>query len=404
MYRVLGSLPWDQISTWPELELAIAALDSEQARGEAFEEFCHAFFKLQSQLYQIKDVWRFRNISPAVLEHLGTNTKQDKGIDGVLLHEDETITAYQAKFRIDRSSTPSQREVSTFYMVSDRADYRLIISNVDDLPVVVKERKDHGQILVDKLLELDGAFFSQLADLVRGTAASDRPTLAPRPYQAEALSSIVTGLNASGRGQAILACGAGKTLIGKWVCDSLECDNALVMVPSLALIRQTIGEWHHANTKPFRYLCVCSDSTVDAPSDDSWVRGLQELMEKQKRNWQEKNSQDALDQEAAITEDQLRTNFIVQTDDEWFQYFSWCKASMDSGANIHSKSPDNMKKDIAAWLRTQWALYRDKKLPEHRRQNFEGLLFSKSQQHTFRRCPIEFGEIVRRWCQTAKNV
>ncbi len=170
-----------------------------------------------------------------------------------MLHEDETMTAYQAKFRIDRSSTPSQREVSTFYMVSDRADYRLIISNVDDLPVVVKERKDHGQILVDKLLELDGEFFSQLADLTRGTSAPGRPTLAPRPYQTEALTSIVAGLNTSGRGQAILACGAGKTLIGKWVCDRLACDTALIMVPSLALIRQTIGEWHHANTKPFRY-------------------------------------------------------------------------------------------------------------------------------------------------------
>ena len=114
-------------------------------------------------------------------------------------------------------------------------------------------------------------FFRNSLSLVRGTSASDRPVLAPRPYQAEALASIVAGLNTSGRGQAILACGAGKTLIGKWVCDSLDCDVALVMVPSLALIRQTIGEWHNANTKPFRYLCVCSDSTVDAQSDDSWV-------------------------------------------------------------------------------------------------------------------------------------
>lgn len=277
MYRILGSLHWDQISAWPQLEAAITALDSEQMRGEAFEEFCHAFFKLQSQLYQSKNVWRFRNVPPAVLERLGTSIKQDKGIDGVLLHADETITAYQAKFRINRASTPSQREVSTFYMVSDRADYRLIISNVDDLPVVVKERKDHGQILVDKLLELDSAFFLQLADLARGARASDRPALAPRPYQVEALSSIVEGLNAAGRGQAILACGVGKTLIGKWVCDDLECETALVMVPSLALIRQTIGEWHHANSKPFRYLCVCSDSTVDAQADDSWVVNSSDL-------------------------------------------------------------------------------------------------------------------------------
>ena len=123
----------------------------------------------------------------------------------------------------------------------------------------------------DKLLELDRTFFSQLADLARGTNAPARSTLTPRPYQREALTSIVTGLTKGGRGQAILACGAGKSLLGKWVCDSLECDSALVMVPSLALIRQTLGEWHRANTKSFRYLCVCGDSTVDAQSDDSWV-------------------------------------------------------------------------------------------------------------------------------------
>ena len=271
MYRILSSFLWDQISAWPQLELAISQLDSQQDRGEAFEEFCHALFKIQSRLYQIKDVWRFRNIPPNLMERLGTNTKQDKGIDGVLLHEDETITAYQAKFRIDRSITPSQRELSTFYMVSDRADYRLVVSNVDDLPIAAKERKNHGQILIDKLLELDDAFFSHLKNLVRGNTTTDRPTLVPRPYQTEALASIVDGLNKSGRGQAILACGAGKTLVGKWVCDSLDCHDVLIMVPSLALIRQTIGEWHHANTKPFHYLCVCSDKTVDAQSEDSWV-------------------------------------------------------------------------------------------------------------------------------------
>jgi predicted helicase len=271
MYRMLRTLPWDQISSWPELEAVIGTFDSEQARGEAFEEFCHAYFKIQSQLYQIREVWRFRNIPPRLLERLGTNTRQDKGIDGVLVHEDETVTAYQAKFRLDRSSVPSQRELSTFYMVSDRADYRLIISNVDDLPVVVKERKDHGQILVDTLLELDQQFFVWLADLSCGTSAPVQPSLEPRPYQVEALTNIVAGLNTYGRGQAILACGAGKTLIGKWVCDSLGCDTALVMVPSLALIRQTLGEWYRANTKPFQYLCVCSDSTVDAQSDDAWI-------------------------------------------------------------------------------------------------------------------------------------
>jgi len=271
MYRRLNALAWDQVHSWPQLEAAIAALGSEQDRGEAFEEFCYAYFTLESQLYQVKDGWRFRDVPRAILDRLGTATIQDKGIDGILLHDDGTITAYQSKFRVDRSATPSQRELSTFYMVSDRADYRLVISNVADLPSVIKERKDHGQILVDQLLDLDQTFFARLGELVVGGAISAKEAIDPRPYQAEALENVVCGFRDADRGQVILACGAGKTLVGKWVFDRLSCKSALIMVPSLALMRQTLGEWHRANSTAFRYLCVCSDRTVDAQAEDSWV-------------------------------------------------------------------------------------------------------------------------------------
>src|SRR5438105_39731 len=116
MYPILHSLDWTHLRSWDDLERAIIALPTEQARGEAFEEFCHAFLSIQKDFYQAQEVWSFQQVPSPILEKLGCSTRQDEGIDGILLHHDGTITAYQAKFRANRADVPSQRELSTFYM------------------------------------------------------------------------------------------------------------------------------------------------------------------------------------------------------------------------------------------------------------------------------------------------
>ncbi len=216
MYHFLRSVNWRAITSWDELEKAIVALPDQGARGDAFEEFCHALLTLRRDFYQVRGVWRFSDAPSEVLQRLGCVSRQDEGIDGILLHHDATLTTYQAKFRSDRSDIPTQRELSTFFMVSDKADYRLIISNVEDLPRVVRERKDHGQILIDHLLDLEPEFFACLQQYVCESQVRPEPRPTPRPFQAEAIRAIVEGFKECPRGQAIVACGAGKTLIGKW--------------------------------------------------------------------------------------------------------------------------------------------------------------------------------------------
>ncbi len=272
MYPALRSINWTRVRSWDDLEKGIISLPTEQARGEIFEEFCQAFLTLQKDFYQAQQVWRFSDVPSQILQKLGCSTHQDEGIDGILLHHDGTITAYQAKFRTNRTDIPSQRELSTFYMVSDRADYRLIISNVEDLPRAAKARKDHGQVLIEELLDLEESFFKQLQVFISIGHLPKSPPPIPKPYQVQAIIAITEGLSAYPRGQAILACGAGKTFIGKWVVDRLRCRRILVMVPSLALVRQTLGEWHRAETQAFRYICICSDESVDALAEsDEWV-------------------------------------------------------------------------------------------------------------------------------------
>lgn len=278
MYRFLSKIDWAIVHSWEDLEDKIRSLSTEQERGEAFEEFCQAFFVLQKDFYQARNIWRFQEIPQNILNQIGLHTFQDRGIDGLLHHHDGTFTAYQAKFRSDRADTPSQRELSTFYMVSDRADFRLVISNVQNLPSIATERKDHGHILVDTLLELSPAFFQCLKDYVCSDYLHHEPPPVPRPFQIEALDAILQGFKVSSRGQAILACGAGKTLLAKWAVDRLGSKRILVMFPSLALVRQTMGEWYRAQSGTFRYICICSDPTVDVyREDDEWETQPSEL-------------------------------------------------------------------------------------------------------------------------------
>ena len=159
MFPILRRFDWSEIKSWDVLEKAIGGLSTQQDRGEAFEEFSAALLELHKDYYQATKIWRFRDVPDEILERLGCSNRQDVGIDGMILHYDDTLTAYQSKFRLDRSDIPSQRELSTFYMVSDRPDVRLIIANVEDLPRVVRERKAHGQYLVDSLLNLPGELF-----------------------------------------------------------------------------------------------------------------------------------------------------------------------------------------------------------------------------------------------------
>ena len=70
-----------------------------------------------------------------------------------------------------------------------------------------------------------------------------------------------------------MACGTGKTLVALWTAERLEVRSVLVLVPSLALVRQVLHEWlHETNWPEVEYLCVCSDESVDRGNDELLVR------------------------------------------------------------------------------------------------------------------------------------
>ena len=66
-----------------------------------------------------------------------------------------------------------------------------------------------------------------------------------------------------------MACGTGKTFTTLWIKEALGVETAVVLLPSLSLLSQTMREWAWAKNHPFEILNVCSDKSVGARSKDA---------------------------------------------------------------------------------------------------------------------------------------
>jgi superfamily II DNA or RNA helicase len=264
------------ISSWAELETRIANLPVEIERGEAFEQFCKAYFCLDP-VFQAEKVYRQNEITHSLREKLGYPGIQDIGIDGLFVTNDGKLFAYQAKFRSDRNNTPTLRELSTFFTMSDKADWRITITNANRLPTSIDERTRHSRVLSDRLYSLDPDFFNRLRVYLEDQSINPPKRKIPNKTQQEVIDKALSYFRENTRGQLILPCGTGKTLASMWIAEKLKAQCILILVPSLALLSQTLREWaFNTSITPFRYLCLCSDTTVDL-GNDSPIEHLYEM-------------------------------------------------------------------------------------------------------------------------------
>jgi superfamily II DNA or RNA helicase len=89
-----------------------------------------------------------------------------------------------------------------------------------------------------------------------------------RPYQAKSVRAVTAALAEDGSGQVHMACGTGKTLVYLRTAERLVPGAGLVvvLVPTIALVAQSLADCRADADLPFAGLAVCSDDTVaDAP-------------------------------------------------------------------------------------------------------------------------------------------
>ncbi len=227
---------FDNLSAFSELEARISALPTKQERGDAFEAFAEAYLVTQTSA-QAKQVWPGSSVPASVLRRLGLPWN-DMGADGVFETRLDELTPYQVKFRTGRALL-TWAELSTFMGLTDQATKRVLITNTDDLPSVMQERQRFHPVLGIHLDRLEKRDFDAIHQWLESSIVKHE-LKRPRKDQDKALATIVPALEQHKRVTTVMACGTGKTLIALWAAERLGCKTVLVLVPSLALVDQTL--------------------------------------------------------------------------------------------------------------------------------------------------------------------
>jgi len=84
------------------------------------------------------------------------------------------------------------------------------------------------------------------------------------------IDKAVEHFRANARGRAQLPCGTGKSLIAYFIADAMQTQAIIIAVPSLNLIKQTVGVWLREEVARGRqpdWLCVASDDMVGNVDD-----------------------------------------------------------------------------------------------------------------------------------------
>ena len=241
-----------------------AEATEERGKGTYFERVAIAFLKVDPvQVEEFEDVWAWADWGPA-----NGFSATDTGIDLVAkLHNEDGFAAIQAKFYAAETRI-QKAHIDSFISASGKEPFkrRVIIDTTEKGWSENAEEMLRGQIIPVSRIGLTDLRSSpidwSLFDTKGEVVLHDKKT--PMPHQSDALDAVRKGLTEADRGKLIMACGTGKTFTGLKIAESLAGagGRVLFMVPSLALMSQTIREWTNDTTTPLRSFSVCSVSVI----------------------------------------------------------------------------------------------------------------------------------------------
>lgn len=246
---------------------------SERDKGERFERLMQAYLQTDPKYaYKFKKVWLWSEF-PARNDLGGGDT----GIDLVGLTIEGDYWAIQCKC-YQETSTIDKPAVDSFLSTSSREfknedlktvgfSQRLWISTTNRWGLNATEaiQNQNPPVARINLYDLIDApvDWEKLDANITGEQAriTDRDL---KPHQKEAVDKTNICFKTADRGKLIMACGTGKTFTSLRVAEN-ETDGKgyiLFLVPSIALLGQTLREWTTFAKEPINAVCICSDPEI----------------------------------------------------------------------------------------------------------------------------------------------
>lgn len=246
---------------------------SERDKGDRFERLMQTYLLTDPKYaFLFKNVWLW-NEFPGKLDLGGGDT----GIDLVALtHEGDywaiQCKCYQEDSTIDKPAvdsflSTSSREFKNEQMQTTRFAHRLWISTTNKWGPNATEaiRNQNPPVSRINLFDLIEApvDWEKLEQGIHGEK-SRTPKKTLRNHQTDALTKTHDHFKTADRGKLIMACGTGKTFTALRIAENETEGKGLVLflVPSIALLGQTLREWSADANEPINAICICSDPEI----------------------------------------------------------------------------------------------------------------------------------------------
>lgn len=259
---------------------------TERDKGSKFEVLMKKYLQIEPQYNgKFKQIWLW-NEFPYRKDFSG----KDTGIDLVAETVEGDYWAIQCKC-YDESTYINKAGVDSFLATSSKSfmgenaetkqfAQRLWISTTNRWNSEAEETiKNQNPPLVRISLTdlINSSEYIDWNELVNGKEQDARKSKkTPREHQVKAINNFMEHFKSADRGKLIMACGTGKTFTSLKLAETYTKNDGVVLflVPSIALLGQSLREWSAQADKPIYPICICSDSSVGQDEDDASVVDL----------------------------------------------------------------------------------------------------------------------------------
>ncbi|MBP6664125.1 MAG: DEAD/DEAH box helicase [Chitinophagales bacterium] len=246
---------------------------SERDKGHRFERLIQAYLQTDpNYAHLFKQVWLWNEFPER--EQFGN---QDTGIDLVALTHTGNYWAVQCKC-FDENSYIDKAALDTFLSTSSRTfleeqqqtiafAHRLWVSTSNKWSSNAEQAIHNQNPPVSRVnlsdLENSPINWQALFDGLSGNQARVKQK-SLYPHQTEAVQKTNAHFKTNDRGKLIMACGTGKTFTALKIAENETHNKGLIlfMVPSIALLGQSLREWAAEASLPINAICICSDPEV----------------------------------------------------------------------------------------------------------------------------------------------
>lgn len=246
---------------------------TEREKGTKFERLMRSWLLTDPRYNELESVWLWEDF-PGRKDFGGTDT----GIDLVAKTELGDYWAIQCKCYAENTiidkpavdsflATSSRTFTNEVTFQTARFSNRIWISTTNHWGTNAEEtiRNQEPPVTRIGMADLDSSpvDWQKLMDGLTGNSALVEGKK-PREHQLNAISKAYVHYMSDNndRGKLIMACGTGKTYTSLLIAEQLFGNKGLVlfMVPSIALLGQSLNAWSADAKKPIKAVCICSDS------------------------------------------------------------------------------------------------------------------------------------------------